>query len=106
MTYYGAKELATSFRTVRKNTLQLAEEIGENDYSHVAAPGVRPVGQTLAHIALQPGFFDMLLGVKEHEMHHRGQLMLVQRQLGIVPHVTRAQQERFAAMQKAAAEKE
>jgi len=32
----------------------------------------------------------MLLGVKEHEMHHRGQLMLIQRQLGIVPHLTRA----------------
>ena len=34
--------------------------------------------------------FEMLLGVKEHEMHHRGQLMLIQRQLGIVPHLTRA----------------
>jgi len=32
----------------------------------------------------------MLLGVKEHEMHHRSQLMLIQRQLGIVPHLTRA----------------
>jgi uncharacterized damage-inducible protein DinB len=31
----------------------------------------------------------MLLGVKEHEMHHRAQLMLVQRLLGIVPHLTR-----------------
>ena len=37
----------------------------------------------------------MLLGVKEHEMHHRGQLMLVQRLLGQVPHLTRAR----AAMQ-------
>jgi uncharacterized damage-inducible protein DinB len=34
--------------------------------------------------------FEMLLGVKEHEMHHRAQLMLIQRQLGIVPHLTRA----------------
>ena len=33
--------------------------------------------------------FEMLLSSKEHEMHHRGQLMLIQRQLGIVPHVTR-----------------
>ena len=32
---------------------------------------------------------EMLLGVKEHEMHHRGQLMMVQRMLGIVPHLTR-----------------
>ena len=38
--------------------------------------------------------FEMLLGVKEHEMHHRGQLMIVQRQLGQVPHLTRARQAR------------
>jgi uncharacterized damage-inducible protein DinB len=38
----------------------------------------------------------MVLSSKEHEMHHRGQLMLMQRQLGIVPHVTR-QREAFAA---------
>jgi len=34
--------------------------------------------------------FEMLLGVKEHEMHHRAQLMLLQRHIGIVPHLTRA----------------
>jgi len=38
--------------------------------------------------------FEMLLGVKEHEMHHRGQLMLIERMLGIVPHLTRARQSR------------
>lgn len=37
-----------------------------------------------------------MMGAKEHEMHHRGQLMLIERQLGIVPHLTRAMQERFA----------
>ena len=36
--------------------------------------------------------FEMLLGVKEHEMHHRGQLMLIERMLGIVPHLTRRRQ--------------
>jgi uncharacterized damage-inducible protein DinB len=36
----------------------------------------------------------MLLGVKEHEIHHRGQLMLIERLLGIVPHLTRRQQAR------------
>jgi uncharacterized damage-inducible protein DinB len=41
--------------------------------------------------------FEMLLGVKEHEMHHRAQLMLMQRMIGQVPHLTRAMQERFAA---------
>src|SRR5262249_48414356 len=33
--------------------------------------------------------FEMLLGTKEHEMHHRGQLMVMERLLGIVPHLTR-----------------
>ena len=36
--------------------------------------------------------FEMLLGVKEHEMHHRAQLMLIERLLGIVPHLTRQRQ--------------
>ena len=38
----------------------------------------------------------MILSVKEHEMHHRGQVMLVQRMLGIVPHLTRQREERMA----------
>lgn len=42
---------------------------------------------------------EMLLSPKEHEMHHRGQLMLIQRMLGLVPHLTRLMQER---MQRAA----
>jgi uncharacterized damage-inducible protein DinB len=40
--------------------------------------------------------FEMLMSPKEHEMHHRGQLMLVQRMIGLVPHLTRRQQERMA----------
>ena len=39
--------------------------------------------------------FEMLLSTKEHEMHHRGQLMLVERLLGIVPHLTRERQARM-----------
>jgi uncharacterized damage-inducible protein DinB len=42
----------------------------------------------------------MLLSSKEHEMHHRGQLMVIERILGIVPHLTRQMQERIAAMQQ------
>jgi uncharacterized damage-inducible protein DinB len=42
--------------------------------------------------------FEQLLGAKEHEMHHRGQLMLVERQLGIVPHLTRQAEEHLAQM--------
>ena len=175
MNYYGGKELAESFRTVRKNTLAVAQDIPEDKYSFRAAPETRSVGELLAHIALSNGFqkqihaeerrtnlegfdfpslmkrltaeekaprtkahvieilttdgeawakwleglddnflgevvtmpptatppartrFDMLLSVKEHEMHHRGQLMLIERILGIVPHLTRRMQERFAA---------
>lgn len=42
--------------------------------------------------------FEMILGVKEHEMHHRGQLMLIERIIGIVPHLTREMQARMAAI--------
>ena len=40
--------------------------------------------------------FEMLLSAKEHEMHHRGQLMMMQRMIGLVPHLTRQMQERMA----------
>lgn len=181
MTYYNGSDIARSFRTVRENTLKIAEEIPENKYDFRATPDVKTVGLTLAHIALGPGFqlyihtnkiddlkkvnfgelmakfgpeeakprtkadiiallksegdkfasyveglneaflaesvamppgapyasksrFEMLLTPKEHEMHHRGQLMLVQRMIGQVPHLTRQMQERmaqFAAAQAA-----
>ena len=48
--------------------------------------------------------FQMLLSVKEHEMHHRGQLMLMQRIIGLTPHLTRQMEERMA--QRAAAAQE
>jgi len=174
---YGGKELASAFRTVRKNTIQVAEDIPESKYSHVAAPEVRSVAAMLTHIAVTtriwielnklklttlvgfdfPGFvepflteesrrrskaellellrtegerfaawletltpeflaetitepdgktaksrFERLLGAKEHEMHHRAQLMLIERQLGIVPHLTRQFNERMAQMRAAA----
>ena len=51
MTYYGAKELAESFRTVRKNTIQVAEDIPEEKYSFRAAPDTMSVGEMLAHLA-------------------------------------------------------
>lgn len=181
MNYYGSKDLASGHRTVRKNTIVIAEEIAEKDYAFRAAPDSRTVAQTLMHIGLTtrlphqihaterrttlegfdfpafmrgiaaeeqaqrnkaqiiaflreegdrfdnwletlsddflgeqvkmpPGMapasktrFEMLLGVKEHEMHHRGQLMLMERMLGIVPHLTRQMQERMAAMASGAA---
>lgn len=173
MTYYGGKELAASFRTVRNNTIKIAEEIPENKYEFRAAPDTRTVGQTLTHIAVGSGFqhyvhgnqitdlkqvnfpelfqklsaeegrprskaeivallksegdkfaaflealpesflaervtmppgadpatktrFEMLLSPKEHEMHHRAQLMTLERMIGLVPHLTRQMQERMA----------
>ena len=43
--------------------------------------------------------FEMLLGMKEHEMHHRAQLMVMERMLGVVPHLTRRMQEMMARRQ-------
>lgn len=37
---------------------------------------------------------EMILSVKEHEMHHRAQLMVIERLLGMVPHLTRQRQAR------------
>ena len=48
--------------------------------------------------------FEMLIAPKEHEMHHRGQLMVIQRMLGMVPPLTRQMQERIAAMKAATAQ--
>ena len=176
MISYGGKELASAFRTVRKNTIQVAEDIPESKYGFVAAPEVRSVARMLTHIAiatqiweelhkkrlttlvgydfsgfidrfnaeeaktrskseilellrtegerfaawmetLTPEFlaemvtepdgktatsrFERLLGAKEHEMHHRAQLMLIERQLGIVPHLTRQFNDRIAKMRAA-----
>jgi uncharacterized damage-inducible protein DinB len=44
--------------------------------------------------------FEMLIGTKDHEMHHRGQLMVMERMLGIVPHLTRSRQASRAAATK------
>jgi uncharacterized damage-inducible protein DinB len=172
MSAYGPKELADGFRTVRRNTLQIANDIPEDKYDFRAVEGVMSVREMLAHLATATYWADqlhfveqknavtmedftrymadgkaasdrlktksdllaalesrgeafaaklesiteaqlaehvafpapikppsksrmeMLLSVKEHEMHHRGQLMLIERLLGIVPHLTRARQNR------------
>jgi uncharacterized damage-inducible protein DinB len=48
--------------------------------SIVMPPGGSPPSRTR---------FELLASVKEHEMHHRGRLMLIERLLGITPHLTR-----------------
>jgi len=47
--------------------------------------------------------FEMLIGSKEHEMHHRAQLMVIERMLGIVPHLTRNRQRPTETAQKSTA---
>jgi uncharacterized damage-inducible protein DinB len=180
VTYYGGKEMAASFRGVRQHTIQIADDVPEDSYDAVAAPGTRSIKQTLVHIALSPRFqlhvhqnrlddlqqvnfpalmetmrleeerprtkadviallrsegdtlasffdlldedflaqrvamppgaqpatksrFEMLLSPKEHEMHHRGQLMTFQRLIGLKPHLTRQMEERFAERARQAA---
>src|SRR5713101_4955724 len=64
MNYYGAKELAESFRTVRKNTITIAEDIGEQHYGYQATPETRTIAQTLVHIALSPNFAEEIHAVQ------------------------------------------
>ncbi|PYU34668.1 MAG: hypothetical protein DMG28_05090 [Acidobacteria bacterium] len=167
MSFYGPKQLAGSMRTVRKNTILIAEDIPEKDYGYRPVPESRSVTETLVHIVFRSQFdrflheeehlsslegfdfgallqksnleekrarskdqivdllrtegerwsrwveglpeallaeqirmpggasqsrFEWLLGTKEHEMHHRAQLMVIERLLGIVPHLTRNRQ--------------
>ena len=47
--------------------------------------------------------FEMLLAAKEHEMHHRAQLMVYERMLGIVPHLTRRRTANMSAATAATA---
>jgi hypothetical protein len=56
MTYDGAKELTAGFSTVRNNTIRIAAEIPEQRYDFKAAPEVRGIRATLAHIALSTMF--------------------------------------------------
>src|SRR5271167_1670874 len=65
MTYYGPKELAAAFRTVRNNTIQIAEEIPEDKYSFQPAPGVRTVAQSLVHIANSYRFNYQVHGIEK-----------------------------------------
>src|ERR1035437_1382601 len=50
MTYYGASDLARSFRTVRTNTLRIAEEIPEDRYDFRPTQDSRSVREILVHM--------------------------------------------------------
>ena len=70
MTYYGAKDIAAAFRTVRNNTIKIAEEIPEEHYGFRPAPGCRTVGETLVHIAVMPRVAKQI-----HFVEHRDTLV-------------------------------
>jgi len=164
MSLYGIRHLVDGFRAVRRNTIQVAEEIPEAEYEFRPTPASRSVAETLVHIAWLGGAdrfmhedehlesfegfdfvaflttseveetrgrskseiiellrtegdrwvrwveqlpetflsevvrlpdgrtmnrFEMLLDTREHEREHRGQLTVIQRLLGLVPHFTR-----------------
>ncbi len=76
---------------------------GEKFASQVEALSEAELAQTITAPNASKSAFEMLMGIKEHEMHHRAQLFLIERLLGIVPHLTRARQE--ANAQRAAAAK-
>src|ERR1051325_11223469 len=56
MLAYGAQDLARAYRTVRANTITIAEEIPESKYDFAPAPGTRTVRQLLVHVALSDSF--------------------------------------------------
>ena len=68
MNHYGGKELAAAFRTVRKNTIQTAEDIPESEYGFKATPETRTIAQTLVHIAFGPEFAFAVHGNKITDM--------------------------------------
>src|SRR6516164_11379522 len=67
---YDAKDLARSFRTVRNNTIKIAEEIPEDKYSLRPAEGCRSVAETLAHIAIMSRVPEQI-----HFVEHRSTLV-------------------------------
>jgi hypothetical protein len=69
MNLYGSKQLVESMRTVRKNTILIAEDISEKEYSYRPTPESRSVAETLVHIALLSRFDHFL-----HEEKHLSSL--------------------------------
>jgi len=54
MNPYGPQQLANAIRTVRKNTILVAEDIPEESYGYRVTPDSRSVTETLLHIASAP----------------------------------------------------
>ncbi len=60
MTYYGGKDMAASFRTVRNNTILAAKDIPEDKYTYQATPDTSSVAERLVHMALSTGLQEMI----------------------------------------------
>jgi uncharacterized damage-inducible protein DinB len=82
--------------TTKAQILEVLKVDGDRFAALLAAMSDATLGERVKLPMGDKTRFEMLLGVKEHEMHHRAQLFLIERMLGIVPHLTRARQERMA----------
>src|SRR5260370_8606447 len=71
MQLYGARQLADGMRTVRKNTILIAEDIPEKDYGYRPSPESRSVKETLVHIA-SLWRFDRLVPEERHPASLQG----------------------------------
>jgi uncharacterized damage-inducible protein DinB len=65
MSLYGTRQLAESMRTVRKNTIQIADDIPESQYHFRPTPESRSVAELLVHIAWL-STFDRLVHEEAH----------------------------------------
>jgi uncharacterized damage-inducible protein DinB len=90
----------------KAETLAFLTSEGERFASYLEGVSDEFLGES---VAMPPGAdpssrsrIAMLMSAKEHEMHHRGQLMLLQRLIGVTPHLTRESQARMARAQQAA----
>ena len=52
MNYYGGKELAAAFRTVRRTRFRSRRTFPKSKYDFKPSPEIAVIGQTLVHIAV------------------------------------------------------
>jgi uncharacterized damage-inducible protein DinB len=95
--WMGANSAREKTLTTKAQILDVLKADGEKFAKGLESMTDAQLGETVTLPNGSKSRFEMLLGVKEHEMHHRAQLFLIERMVGIVPHLTRARQERMAA---------
>ena len=105
---FMAKQMAEESKPRTKaEIIQLLREEGEKFEKLLAGASEELLAEIVEFrpdmVPPSKGRFEMLMGPKEHEMHHRGQLMLIQRMIGITPHLTRQMQARLESMKAAQA---